>query len=348
MMQSMPISAGSKILDGFVAPFDAAVVEKLLASDNISIARKFSMPEFGIGELFEKNPSVAINPLQILKEGVNCLCNDLFGWYRRLAAENDLCYIHPTYGTVSRYGLIQQASSMDQIGVLCSDMAQGFELLSIIAGKDDRDGAMFHEKKYTYQPSDKSLKIWTPANIFAQADQGAKTTILANFAQKFDVIERKFDLFDVCKQTMYILACAEISNNISRYDGVKYGYRAPGVTKLDEMYTKTRSNAFEFDTKLTAIIGSMVLSAGQYQSHYEKAMKIRRLVKKALNFDDYDVIALPTSIADAQYDNLGQYAIAQLAGLPSISFSHNGYGIQLIANIKCEGDLLTAWEALRQ
>ena len=149
MKKDSPVTAGSKMLGNFIAPFDAAVVERLRDA-GIDISGKTKMSEFGIGGVFKSRQSGLSGAAQAVIDnaGSCCLCNDLFGHYRREAAENNLCYIHPTYGTVSRYGLIPLVSSADQIGVLSKDLAAGFKLLSIIAGHDNRDGAMFAEKEY--------------------------------------------------------------------------------------------------------------------------------------------------------------------------------------------------------
>jgi aspartyl-tRNA(Asn)/glutamyl-tRNA(Gln) amidotransferase subunit A len=143
---------------------------------------------------------------------------------------------------------------------------------------------------------------------------------------------------------MYILCCAEISNNINRYDGIKFGHRARGFKNIDDLYVKTRTEGFGLETKFAAIMGAMVLSEGHYASYYENAMKIRRLIKESLRFDEYDIIVLPCKISEDPYENLALYSLAALVGLPSVSFMYKGSGIQLIADIKKESLLRTAWE----
>ncbi|MCL2305986.1 MAG: amidase family protein [Planctomycetaceae bacterium] len=309
MKKGHPATAGSKMLENFIAPFDATVVERLREAN---------------------------------VEAKGTLCNDLFGQYRRMAAEKGWYYIHPTYGTVSRYGLIPLASSMDQIGILCENMADGFRILEVIAGHDARDGAMFPEKSYRYKRIEKKLTVCVPFALAGQAD-GFRA-----FAEKFTVVNRPLEYFDVYKQVMVILSCAEISNNISRYDGVKFGYRASDAKNLESLYTQSRTEAFDLKAKLAAIIGGMVLSSEHYTAWYEKAMKIRRLIRQSLRFDQYDLIALPTSVGDDPYENLSLYVLATLAGLPSVSFAYNGQGVQLIADVKNENALLTAWEMLQE
>lgn len=340
-------TAGSRMLGNFAAPFDAAVVERLRDA-GMKVAGKTTMAEFGIAGT-DRLPDGLSGATQAVAGGAAplCLCNDLFGRYRREAAENGLCYIHPTYGTVSRYGLIPLASSMDQIGVMCRDMAEGFALLAAIAGRDARDGAMFPQEKYSYGKLDKPIRVCAPANVTARADKATQAAI-ADFAGKFDAVDGSLEYFEVYKQVMTILASAEISNNISRYDGVKFGYRTPDAADLESLYTKTRTEGFGQEAKLAAIMGAMVLSAGQYVPYYEKAMKLRRLIRDALSFEAYDVLVLPASIDGGPYEARGLYAAATLAGLPSVAFSYGGCGLQLVAGAKGEDALFTAWEVARR
>jgi Asp-tRNA(Asn)/Glu-tRNA(Gln) amidotransferase A subunit family amidase len=268
-----------KVAFGFEAPFDATVVTRLKAN---------GVP---IGE----------------SSDTSCkLGSDVFGVCRDLAVAEGLFYIRPTYGTVSRYGLVPTASSMDQIGVLCKDPAEGFALLEKIAGHDEKDGAMFSDKNYTYAKS--------PATV--------------------EEIEPVYS--DVYESVLRILAYSEISGNYSRYDGIKFGGRAREYKGLDELYTKTRTEGLMPTIKVASVIGCMVLSQEYYTRYYEKAMKIRRLIKESVRFDDYDVLMVSP-----------ESHLAVLAGLPSLTFSHKGEGVQLIAGAKNEGALLSAWEAMR-
>ena len=350
MKKDSPAASGSRILENFVSPFDATVIDRLISS-GYEISAKADMPEFGLPELFkdvskEKGQSPAPAVEAVLQDTRFCLCNDLFGSYRRQAAENNLCYLSPTYGTVSRYGLIPMASSMDQIGVLCRDLTEGFELLQHLAGKDPRDGAMYPQEKYSYKPLDRDIKLCIPSNVTALAEDNAAAA-MTQLAQSFDSCDTELSCLEAYKQVMYILSCAEISNNISRYDGVKFGYRSPEGKNLESMYTRTRTEGFGTQAKLAAIMGAYVLSGEQYQRRYEKAMKLRRMIYQSLPFDSCDVIALPASIPGSLYDNLALYALPALAGLPSVSFSLKGQGVLLIADVKNESALLKAWEAAR-
>ena len=345
MRKGSPVTAGSKIMEGFDSPFDATVVERLREA-GIAIAGVTRMAEFGLPAIAAAQGGLS-GAVQAVQSGAAfCLCNDLFGQYRREAAQNGLCYIHPTYGTVSRYGLIPVASSMDQIGVLCRDVKEGFALLSKIAGKDERDGAMLPQTLYTYAADREKLTVSVPAAILSRADEKAQAAIRA-FAAKFDTVDKPVPHFDMLNRVQYALACAEISNNINRYDGVKFGYRSPQSQNLESLYLHSRTEGFGLETKLAAIMGSLVLSAEQYTPYYEKAMKIRRLVKQGLDFDGYDLLLLPVSLDGEAYGELSLFAAATLAGLPSVSFTFEDCGLQLIAKPCDENALYSAWEVAR-
>jgi len=345
MRKGNPVTAGSKILENFTAPFDATVVTRLLDNET-AIAGKTKMSEFGIDRISADRTDDVSESIQVVSDNIASfsLCNDVFGKHRRQAAEQGMFYIHPTYGTVSRFGMIPLVCSMDQIGVACKNLLDGFSILSVIAGNDTNDGAMFPEKNYNYAGGNKKVTLGLPSLVIKQADEKIQKSIYG-FTEKFNSVNIELDYFDAYKQTMYILCCAEISNNINRYDGIKFGYRTSNYRSLSDLYVNTRTEAFGLETKLTAVMGSMVLSHDQYVPYYEKALKLRRLIKESLRFDEYDVIVLPTSISENPYENLSLFSLAPLAGLPSVSFSYNGGGIQLIANVKNENALITAWEA---
>jgi aspartyl-tRNA(Asn)/glutamyl-tRNA(Gln) amidotransferase subunit A len=344
MQKGKQVTAGSKILDNFVSPFNATVVDRLL-DGGFKISGRTVMDEFGLLKLSHDDNNTPSGAVRAVSEGISAyaLCNDLFGRYREEAPQYDCCYIHPTYGTVSRYGLIPLASSLDQIGIVCRDLSQGFGLLSHLAGKDPKDGAMFPDSKYCYGKTDEKITLGIPRSVIEKADADTRESIM-DFINKFSSTDIDLEYFDLYSQVMYILSSAEISNNLSRYDGIKFGYRASGYTDIDDLYTKTRSEGFGLDAKLTAIMGAVVLSKDHYGPYYEKAMKIRRLIKESINFDTYDVIVLPCKISDDPYENLALYSLAPLAGLPSVSFSYKGYGIQLVAGVKKENLLLSTWE----
>ena len=317
MQKGRPATAGSKILENFVAPFDATVVSRLSSVLKGENTESVKLAEFGLGD-----------PQELA--GVPLLCNDVFGHVRRRAAQQGLCYIRPTYGTVSRFGLIPVAASMDQIGIVCKIPQDGFSLLQAIAGFDENDGAMFPETSYSYKAEDKEIKwgAFLPSGTDSAVELFIKKTGIK-------AITCKDNFADMYSQVMQILGFAELSSNISRYDGIKFGYRASDYRNLDELYKKTRTEGFGPEAKLAVIMGCLVLSQDYYDIYYDKALRIRRLIKEQLSFDKYDVIVL-------QDDN----PLAVLAGLPSLTFSLNGIGVQLAADVKKENVLLSAWEAL--
>jgi aspartyl-tRNA(Asn)/glutamyl-tRNA(Gln) amidotransferase subunit A len=268
MQKDKPATAGSAILESFIAPFDATVVTRL-KNNSIAIDGSIVLPEFGLSAPDELPDAII-------------LCNDIFGYVRRQADAQGMCYIRPAYGTVSRYGLIPVATSMDQIGIVCKDPIEGFDLLSVIAGHDEKDGAMTAQKKYSYNGDETQLRK----------------------------VEEMPPYAEVYEQVMMILAYAEINNNTNRYDGIKYGVRVQGAKGLEELYTKTRTELLGKHVKLAAVMGCMVLSANQYKPLYDKAMRIRRKIKESFEFDKYDVYCLPPD----------SHA-AVLCGLPSLTFS---------------------------
>ncbi|MCL2747266.1 MAG: amidase family protein [Oscillospiraceae bacterium] len=345
MQKGQPVTAGSKMLENFISPLDATVVERL-RGQGVAIVGRARMTEFGVARISGDRPEGISGAVDAVADGSArwALCNDVFGINRRLAAQNGVCYIHPTYGTVSRYGLVHLASSMDQIGVVCRNAEDGFALLGRIAGKDANDGAMFPEARYDYASTGKDITVGLPEAVIGRAGTAQKAA-LREFAGRFRGAAVQIPLFPLVKQVMYILASAEISSNLTRYDGIKFGYQAPRYRSLKELYTNTRTEAFGLDAKLAAIMGTMFLSQGYYTRYYDKAMRLRRLVKESLTFAGYDVLALPCAIGDDPYENLSLYALAPLAGLPSLVFPQQRQGIQLIAAARNENALLTAWKS---
>ncbi len=327
MQKGKPATAGSKMLENFIAPFDATVIARL---DDEKMER-LPLGEFGLsapgrlplGEGARPNENPAF-----------LLCSDIFGFVRAQAVKQGLCSIRPTYGTVSRYGLIPAACSMDQIGLVCQNPPEGFDLLARMAGHDEKDGAMFPEKSYRYASEKENIR-W---GAHFSAD-GAESRAAEAFLQSKGVAEYEKhteDCLSVAGQVMNILAYAEIAGNLSRYDGIKFGHRAQNYRGLEALYTKSRTEGFGTETKLAILIGCMVLSQDYYKIYYEKAMKIRRLIRDALCFGSYDVLALPVGSP-----------LAVLAGLPSLTFGDGLGGVQLVAPVKQEGVLLAAWRALQ-
>jgi len=298
MQKSKPLTAGCKMLGDFTAPVTATVVT-LLEEAGVEIKGRAGMDEFGIcgifGDLTELTESVS----SVLGGKADAaLCNDYTGALSLAAAARGLYYIQPAYGTVSRYGLVQCVPSIDQIGVLCRDAAEGFYTLKLITGYDEKDSVMIASDSandHNDHLPDKSGRVverYIPDHTFAEAEP---------------------EYCDIYHTLMQILCCAEFANCISRYDGIKSGYRAEKYTDLHELYTKSRTEGFGRDAKLAAIIGAMVLSQDNYTKYYEKAMKLRGMIKKSLKFDEYDVIIGK----DCKAVNL--IYLARLCGLPAVT-----------------------------
>jgi len=322
MQKGKPATAGSKMLESFISPIDATVVTHL-EDAGVSIIGRAEMGEFGASGLFKTGDgSLSYSDDSLLSESVNAvaegkadiaLCNDYTSAVSYAAALRGVCYIHPTYGTVSRYGLMPFASSIDQIGIVCRRPADGFHALRLIAGHDSKDGAMFTDEARLLSNPRPLDTLDTPQ------------TRITNAKPKYS---------EVYTQLIQILCCAELSNNISRYDGIKYGYRAEGYRSLRELYTKSRTEAFGSDVKLAAIIGAMVLSQENYTRYYEKAMRLRRMIRDSLEFDKYDLIC---ETDDKTENRPLSYCVllSRLCGLPSIVTPDCTY----VANVGGEGIL---------
>jgi aspartyl-tRNA(Asn)/glutamyl-tRNA(Gln) amidotransferase subunit A len=235
---------------------------------------------------------------------------------------------------------------MDQIGVLCADIGKGFKILSIIAGNDMRDGVMYPEPSYSFSPCNGSIRLAIPDNIWSSCEYAEE--IIPVLKSRFKTKQIELRYYEFFRQVMYILSSAELCNNTNRYDGIKCGYRAPDYADIDELYINTRSEGFGLEMKLAAIVSAMVLSREYYVPYYEKAMKLRRLIRDAADFGDYDIIALPTLSCGTPYEQSALYALAALAGFPSISIPLGNHGIQLVAAAKNENSLYGAWEIIKR
>lgn len=336
-------TAGSKMLRNFVSPLQATVVDKLLAA-GMELAGKTRLDEFAVPGIGEETCDVLSGAVGAVSEGLCriALCNDVSGKVRRQAPGKGLYYIHPTYGTVSRFGLIPAVSSMDQIGIVCKNIDEGFNALGVIAGHDEKDATTFPQKSYSYTPKEGEYKIGIPLNVMDLAEEESRRSV-NEFAGKYRTEEFELKYFEVLSQVMYILSSAEIGNNTSRYDGVKFGHRTERFTGLNDLYTNTRTEGFGPDMKLLSIIGAFVLSRQNYETYYLKSMKIRRLIKEHADelFSRFDAVALPLKLKSADpYENLALYAFATLCGLPSVSVPlGSGSGIQLVAQVKDENIL---------
>ena len=250
--------------------------------------------------------------------------------------------LKPTYGLVSRYGLVAFASSLDQIGPITKDVEDCAMLLNTIAGHDEKDStsAVVEKKDYTKSLKEdvKGLRIGVPKEYFEEGiNQEVKEKVKAAI-KKYEemgaiVEECSLDIADESLAVYYIIACAEASSNLGRFDGIRYGYRSPNFNNLKDIYTNSRSEGFGEEVKRRIILGTYVLSSGYYDAYYKKAQKVRTLIKKEFEklFEKYDILLTPTSptvaygIGTKSNNPLEMYladlctVTVNIAGLPGIS-----------------------------
>lgn len=228
------------------------------------------------------------------------------GSIRQPAALCGVVGLKPTYGLVSRYGLVAFASSLDQIGPITKDVEDAAILLSLIAGKDERDTTSIDIPKKDYtknlKKDIKGLKIGVPKEFFGdgineEVKKSLESSIETYKSLGAEVIEISLDVAEYSLATYYIIACAEASSNLGRFDGIRYGYRAKEYSNLKELYKNSRSEGFGAEVKRRIILGTYVLSSGYYDAYYKKAQKVRTLVQNefAKQFEKCDVLLTPTS-----------------------------------------------------
>jgi len=351
-------TCASKMLENFVAPYNATVMEKLNKENLISLG-KLNMDEFAMGSSTEhsyfkktKNPwnlnkvpggssggsaaAVAANMVPW------ALGSDTGGSIREPAAFCGIVGLKPTYGLVSRYGLVAFASSLDQIGTLTKDVKDSAMLLNIIAGHDEKDttSLKYEKKDYTkcLKNDIKGLKIGVPKEYFGEGLNKEIRESMERTIEKYKslgaiVEECSLDIAEYSLAAYYIIACAEASSNLGRFDGIRYGYRTKNYSNLKELFKNSRSEGFGEEVKRRIILGTYVLSSGYYDAYYKKAQQVRTLVKNEFekNFEKYDVILTPTvpNVAfdiGSKIDNPLEMYLADLytvpvniAGLPGIS-----------------------------
>lgn len=386
-------TCSSKILGNFVPTYTATAVE-LLKEAGAVIVGKTNMDEFAMGSTSEtsyfgatKNPwdlervpggSSGGSAAAVSAEEVPyALGSDTGGSIRQPASFCGVTGIKPTYGRVSRYGLIAYGSSLDQIGPIAKDVRDCATILEIICQHDDKDSTSYKEaaSDFTSALVDdvKGMKIGIPSDYLAEGiDPEVKDAVLAAakvLEEKGAIVEEfSLGMVDYAIPAYYIIASAEASSNLERFDGVKYGYRTENYTDLHNMYKKTRSEGFGAEVKRRIMLGSFVLSSGYYDAYYVKALKTKALIKKAFDdaFSKYDVILGPVapttalkcgeSLSDPIKMYLGDiYTVSvNLAGLPGISlpcgYDKNGLpiGLQLLGQTFDEKTIIRAAYAYEQ
>ena len=393
-------TCSSRILGNFVPTFSAEAVENLEKAGAVIIG-KTNMDEFAMGSTTETSAfGVTRNPWNeahvpggssggsaaavAAKECFMALGSDTGGSIRQPASFCGVVGMKPTYGTISRYGLIAYGSSLDQIGPLVKDVTDCATLMEVLASHDTKDSTSVNRDdeiadKAGYKFTDalvddvKGMKIGIPRDYFGEGlDEEVKAAVLgaAEELKKKGAIVEEFDLslVDYAIPAYYTIAAAEASSNLERFDGIKYGYRTEDFEGLHNMYKKTRSEGFGPEVKRRIMLGSFVLSSGYYDAYYLKALRVKALIKKAFDeaFEKYDVIlgpAAPTtapklgeSLADPIKMYLGDiYTVSvNLAGLPGICLpcgkDSKGLpiGLQLIGDCFAEKKLIQTAYAYEQ
>ncbi len=380
-------SCASKILGDFIPPYNASIVEKLIAAGAISMG-KLNMDEFAMGSTSETSFYGPVrNPWDLSRvsggssggaaaavaagEVWYAIGSDTGGSIRQPAAYCGVTGMKPTYGTVSRYGLIAYASSLDQMGPVARSAADCAAVLDIIQGKDPYDATSlsgcYGNLLSSLSGDVKGLRIGLPTDCFGEGlDPEVRQAVLdvAQVLKSRGAIVEEFSLpiMEYVVPAYYIIACAEASSNLSRFDGVKYGWQAENYEDLTDLYTKTRSEGFGSEVKRRILLGTFVLSTGYYDAYYKKALQVKSIIKTAYDdaFQKYDMLLTPVTPATAPQlgeslsDPLKMYLSdiytvpLNLAGLPGISipcgFDSNGMpiGAQLIGPALGDSVILNA------
>lgn len=364
LVKDIPASAGSKMLENWKPLFSAEVVERLEKAGYV-ISGKTNIGEFGLDLIGETSyfsdddkalcgAAAALVADKKIKAALNV---DLNGAPRRAAAVSGVSFLKPTYGTVSRYGVIACACSGEQVGVTAENAEGIKEILSVIAGHDSKDGTSLPQEKYDYTLDEDvaSMKICVINKLYEKASDEVKAKLDAYIktleAKGAKVDKVSLDEVFAAQTAWQILLSAETTNNLSRFDGVKYGYRTAEYKNIDELYVKSRTEGFSFLTKANIIYGSAVLAKDKYDLCYDKSLRLRRVVFTKVKelLSSYNAILIPAcsklsyekyDIADAfnkVYEESIFTAIPSITGLPAMVSG----GVQLVADQFKESTLLS-------
>lgn len=379
------VSASSRILEGFTSLFSSTVVERLLAEDAIIIGR-LNCDEFAMGSSNENSAyGNVLNPLDETKvpggssggsaaavAAGMCLAalgSDTGGSIRQPASITGIVGMKPTYGRISRHGLLAYASSFDQIGPMTKSVEDNALLLEIMAGPDAFDSTASQKKVEAYSqitPTSAPKRIAYIKDCIDSPGLNPEVRarmeeVIAGLRANGHTVEAvDFPYLDHMVPTYYVLTTAEASSNLARYDGIHYGYRSKDAAGIDNTYKKSRSEGFGPEVKRRIMLGTFVLSSGYYDAYYQKAQKARRIIQnKTLDIlSQYDFIMLPTTtneafkFGDNTKDPIAMYlediftVQANLAGVPAISLplgkktSGMPFGIQIMANMFAEKEML--------
>ena len=386
-------SCASKILGEFAPPYDATVMEKFRAAGGVMVG-KLNMDEFAMGSTtetsfygparnpwdLERVPGGSSGGAAVAVAAGECwyaLGSDTGGSIRQPASYCGVTGMKPTYGTVSRYGLIAYASSLDQIGPLARTAEDCAAVLDLLQGRDERDGtSLDFDAGHLLERLSADLtgmKIGIPLDCFGDGlDPDVREKVLAVAevlkGRGARVEECKLPIMEYVVPTYYIIAAAEASSNLSRFDGVKYGWRAGDYEDLTDLYCKTRTEGFGREVQRRILLGTFVLSTGYYDAYYKKALQVKAVIKQAFDeaFRKYDLLLTPVApttapkLGESLGDPLQMYlsdiytVSVNLAGLPAISvpcgFDRKGMpvGAQLIGAPLMEQKVLNAAHAFQQ
>ena len=385
-------TCSSKVLENYIPPYNATVIDKLEAAGMVVLG-KTNMDEFAMGSTSETSAVVLTkNPWDLEKvpggssggsaaalaarEALIALGTDTGGSIRQPSSYCGITGIKPTYGAVSRYGVIAYASSLDQVGTMGLSAEDCAAALSVISGHDPKDSTSMDRPAFDFTEDIvkeiNGLKIGLPSDYFSDALNPQIKNVIMQAVETLkalgaEVEEFKLSMLDYAIPTYYIISCAEASSNLSRYDGVKYSTRAEAYEDLQTMYKLTRSQTFGTEAKRRIMLGSFLLSSGYYDAFYLKALKSKNLIKQAFDkaFETYDLILGPvapntaTKIGTSLSDPLAMYlsdiytVSLNLAGLPGMSipcgFDNDGMpiGLQLIGKAFGEKKMIQAATAFQ-
>ncbi len=386
-LKSYPTTASSKILENFISPYDATVTKKL-KENLIPIIGKTNLDEFAMGSSNENSAfKIVRNPWNKNKvpggssggsaaavaasEATVSLGSDTGGSIRLPASYCGLVGLKPTYGRVSRYGLIAFASSLDQIGPITKTVEDAALLLNVISGHDEKDSTSLNQTPEDFtqdlKKDLKGLKIGyikelCTEGLAPEVENAVKKSIELYKSAGAEIVEISLPLIKYSIAVYYVIATAEASSNLARFDGVKYGYRTKNPENLYDMYVKTRAEGFGDEVKRRIMLGTYALSSGYYDAYYKKAQQLRRLIKQDFDnaFKKADVLLSPTcphtafDIGSKIEDPLSMYLTdiatitANLAGIPAMNVpvgldnANMPIGLQLQADCLQESKLLNA------
>jgi len=326
-------SLNSKMMENYIPSFDATIIEKIYKEDAVLLG-KSSIAEFGVGKV--------VNPwgtaTAVANDGALIgIASDTSGEVRQSAVAHGLCGFKPTYGLVSRYGLIGSASSFEQIGVIAKNIKDLPKVFDVIKGKDKKDSTTLERDVEPFvkdlDGSLKNIKIALPKEYFKEEliPESIKTMErLGATIEYVSIPSLKYTL-----QVYEVLSSGEFTSNMGKYDGIAFGYRASDYNDVDELYKKSRAQSFGYDVKKKIIFGNYILSSGQYKDFYVKAQRVRGLIIKEVNdvFNKYDLIITPVINEGKDLDKNFFTVTANIVGLPALampSIDGNNVGLQLM------------------